>query len=264
MALLAMSGCTPHAQPPATASGKGTPAAPPRVSPSVHDVVVQKPTYLIGITYPKANDLPAPLMQAMQGYAAQARARLEAAAKNLKPGDPGVPYDLSLEFRELPGNHALFRAIAAEGSLYSGGERGEALIRRFVWDVPGQRMLTAQALVPGAGGWQAISAFASDALVTQAKARFEADKLSPAEQQKALAELRPLVEKGTQPDAANFQDFEPQLDAQGRMIGLTFVFPPYQVAGYADGTQQVDVPASILLPWVAPDLRSRLVVQDKP
>ena len=89
-------------------------------------------------------------------------------------------------------------------------------------------------------------------------------KLSPAEQQKALAELQPLVEKGTQPDAANFQDFEPLLDAQGRMIGLTFVFPPYQVAGYADGTQQVDVPASILLPWVAPDLRSRLVVQDKP
>ena len=259
--LLSLAGCKPQPATVPVTDGAAAPTAPVAAAAPLQDLVVQKPTYLIGITYPKSNDLPAPLVQAMQGYSTQARARLEAAAKNLKPGDPGAPYDLSLEFRELPGNPMSFRTIAAEGSLYSGGARGEALIRRFVWDVPGRRMLSAQALVPTSQGWQAISTFVRDALLAQARTRFDADKLAPADQQNALAQLQPLVEAGTQPDAANFADFEPQLDAQGRMVGLTFVFPPYQVAGYADGTQQVDVPASVLLPWVAPDLRSRLVVQ---
>ena len=33
---------------------------------------------------------------------------------------------------------------------------------------------------------------------------------------------------------------------------MRFVFPPYQVGPYADGTQTVDVPAAILLPHLAP------------
>ena len=31
---------------------------------------------------------------------------------------------------------------------------------------------------------------------------------------------------------------------------MGFVFPPYQVGPYSDGTQSVDVPASVLLPYV--------------
>ena len=38
----------------------------------------------------------------------------------------------------------------------------------------------------------------------------------------------------------------------GRLSGLRFVFPPYQVGPYSDGTQTVDVPASLLAPHVAP------------
>ena len=37
------------------------------------------------------------------------------------------------------------------------------------------------------------------------------------------------------------------------MTAVRFVFPPYQVGPYADGTQTVDVPASVLLPHVAPE-----------
>ena len=34
---------------------------------------------------------------------------------------------------------------------------------------------------------------------------------------------------------------------------LRFVFPPYQVGPYADGTQTVDVPAEVLRPHIAPE-----------
>ena len=45
------------------------------------------------------------------------------------------------------------------------------------------------------------------------------------------------------------------MDAGGRIAALRFVFPPYQVGPYSDGTQTVDVPASVLLPHVAAGYR---------
>ena len=39
------------------------------------------------------------------------------------------------------------------------------------------------------------------------------------------------------------------------LAGLRFVFPPYQVGPYSDGTQTVEVPAAVLLPHVAPTYR---------
>ena len=45
------------------------------------------------------------------------------------------------------------------------------------------------------------------------------------------------------------------LGPDGRIAALRFVFPPYQVGPYADGTQTVDVPANVLLPRVAPAYR---------
>jgi len=34
------------------------------------------------------------------------------------------------------------------------------------------------------------------------------------------------------------------------------VFAPYQVGPYSDGTQTVEVPADVLLPFVAPEYRT--------
>ena len=64
-----------------------------------------------------------------------------------------------------------------------------------------------------------------------------------------------MIDQGTTPDAANFAQFEPVMDAGGRIAALRFVFPPYQVGPYSDGTQTVDVPASVLLPHVAAGYR---------
>ena len=220
------------------------------------DIIEQKPTYLIGITFPKDVAIPAPLKAEIKAFADASRDRLITAAKDIKPGAPGSPYDLSLEFRELPGQSTSVRTFSADGSMYTGGEHGNALIRRFVWDIAGNRLISASDLVTSPEGWAKLSEFVRDALLNQAEARFEEDKLSDAEKAALLAQLKPLVEEGAGADAGNYQDFEPILDERGKMIGVTFIFPPYQVAGYADGVQRVDVPVSVFGPYLSNEVRA--------
>ena len=64
-----------------------------------------------------------------------------------------------------------------------------------------------------------------------------------------------MIATGTEPKAAAFAQFEPLMGPGGRLAGLRFVFPPYQVGPYSDGTQTVEVPAAVLLPHVAPAYR---------
>ena len=49
--------------------------------------------------------------------------------------------------------------------------------------------------------------------------------------------------------------FEPMAAPDGKLAGLRFVFAPYQVGPYSDGTQTVEVPADVLLPHIAPEFR---------
>ena len=56
---------------------------------------------------------------------------------------------------------------------------------------------------------------------------------------------------------ADGNDFVPILPELVRRDwpALRFVFPPYQVGPYSDGTQTVEVPSSVLLPLLAPPER---------
>jgi hypothetical protein len=65
-----------------------------------------------------------------------------------------------------------------------------------------------------------------------------------------------MIEQGTEPKAGNFANFEPILGQDGKITALRFVFPPYQVGPYSDGTQTVEVPAAVLLPHIAPAYRA--------
>ena len=144
-------------------------------------------------------------------------------------------------------------AIAADGSRYTGGAHGEPLVARFVW-LPGQnKLLTAKELVPRVEGWVAIGAYVREQLHTSVSVRADADEMPPEERLEFVRNADKMIDEGTEPDADNFAAFQPIVDAQGRITALRFVFPPYQVGPYADGTQTVDVPAAILLPHLAPE-----------
>lgn len=233
-----------------------TPPAAATAPVSLQDQVEHTSTYLLGITYPKGVTLPQGLVQEMKAYADASRKRLVDAAAPHKAGDAGVPYDMSLEFRQiLPQAHGLI-AIAADGSLYSGGKRGDPLIRRFLWDVQGGTLVRAQNLLTHEAGWVAISNSVRETLIGQIRSRLEDDKQAAEDIETSVAQMRPIVESGTQPAAAEFAEFEPMIDGNGKLIGLTFVFPPYQVAGYSDGVQRADVPVSVFRQYLDPRWRS--------
>src|SRR5688500_2130902 len=117
-------------------------------------------------------------------------------------------------------------------------------------------MLTATELIPDPQGWHAVSEFVREQLHTALSQRIDADEVPPADRADMLKNAGEMIEAGTEPKALSFAQFEPMVAADGRLSGLRFVFPPYQVGPYSDGTQTVEVPAAILLPQVAPAYRS--------
>ena len=242
----------PVASPPAGSSAPQATAAPV----VLQDQVEHTPTWLLGITYPKGVELPQGLAQDMKVYADASRKRLVDAAAPRKAGDPGVPYDMSLEFRRIAPQARGLIAIAADGSLYTGGAQGDPLIRRFLWDLRTGSPIRSSDLLSGEAGWVAVSNSVRESLLAQIRTRMDDDKATPQDIDKAIARMKPVVEAGTAPAASEFSEFEPMVDTQGKLIGLTFVFPPYQVAGYADGIQRADVPVSVFQQYLDPKYRA--------
>jgi hypothetical protein len=219
------------------------------------DVVETTPQYVIGITYPKEAAPYPGLVSALMAYAANSRKDLTGAVEALGNDTPTAPYELSLSYTTLVDSPNLV-AIAADGSLYTGGAHGSPLIARFVWLPKQNAMLTSDKLVPDPKGWQAISDFVREQLHTALSQRIDADDVPAEERADMLKNAGEMIDDGTDPKAASFSEFEPRVGADGRIAALRFVFPPYQVGPYADGTQTVDVPAEVLLPHVAPAYRA--------
>jgi len=255
--LLAMAACRREAGPP------GTPAVTPAattapataaVRPALQDVIEQDPRYVVGISYPAvANQYPG-LAAELRRYAEAARSELMQAVHGLGTDKPSAPYELSLAFTELSATPKLV-TIAADGSTYTGGAHGNPLVARFNWLPGDQRLLTAQALFPDAKAWPALSAFVREQLHAALSQRADADEMPPAEREAFVRNAGRMIDEGTEPEASNFAQFEPVLGPDARIQALRFVFPPYQVGPYADGTQTVDVPASELAPLLAPAYR---------
>ena len=238
------------------ASDAGTPPAP--VAPAaivLEDVVETRPDYIVGISFPQSASRHPGLAQALKAYADAARADLMAAVAGLKGQKPTAPYDLSLQFSGLVDTPRVV-AVAADGSTYTGGAHGIPLVERFVW-LPGQQsLLKAEQLVADAAGWQVVSDASREQLMTALSHRLDADEVEGVERAAQLKTGSGMIDAGTAPDPRNFARFEPVMNAEGQIRAIRFVFPPYQVAPYVEGTRTVDIPARTLLPHVAPAYRN--------
>ena len=264
-AALAMAGCGQDdgAGPPATGAaevpvGAQAPAEPvasdTAVAPTLEDVMERDPRYLVGISYPEAARAYPGLAVELDAYARAARADLDEAVASLGEGRPRAPYDLALDFAMLVETPRVV-AVAADGSSYTGGAHGNPLVARFVWLPERDRMLTAQDLMAGPDGWRALSGYVREQLNAELYERMDAWDLEPDERQQVLRTSGRMIEEGSTPDPDNFAHFEPQMDASERISALRFVFPPYQVGPYSDGTHYVVVPADVLLPHVSEQYR---------
>lgn len=252
--LVAVAGCRREASAPQPQAQQPAQPMPTAVAP-LADVSESTPAYIVGISYPPAANRYPPLAAALSKYAEAARGELQQAVSGLDGKAPPAPYDLSLAFSMLAETPRVV-AVAADGSSYTGGAHGNPLIARFTWLPEQQRLLTAGELVPDAAAWRDISDYAREQLHTALSQRLDGDEgVDAADRADMLRNAGRMIEEGTEARAENFAQFEPVLAADGRIAALRFVFPPYQVGPYSDGTQTVEVPAAVLLPKVAPAYR---------
>lgn len=235
-----------------------TPTAPLPASTQLKDVVETNERYIVGISYPPAASKYPGLAAELKKYADAAHAELMQSVSGLGNDKPASPYDLSLSFNQLLDTPQLV-AIAADGSTYTGGAHGTPLIARFVWLPQQNALLQAQQLVPQAQGWKAISEYVREQLHGALSQRIDADEMPVGERAEMIKSAGKMIDEGSEANARNFAQFEPVVGTGGKLKALRFVFPPYQVGPYADGTQTVDVPAEILLPHVAPAYRNLFV-----
>ena len=222
------------------------------------DVVEATPNYVIGISYPKSAVKYPQLAAELKRYAESARADLLQAAQSRDASDKTGLYDLSLSFTEVLESPDLV-AYAADGSSFTGGAHGAPLLARFVWMPQQGKRLTSADLVPTERGWQAIASYVREELHTALSQRVDADELPPGDRAEVVKSAGRMIDEGTGSDPDNFAQFEPVVNASGKVTALRFVFAPYQVGPYSDGTQTVEVPASVLLPHIAPEYRNLFV-----
>lgn len=260
--VLALSACQRDTPPP-QAAADGTQPTVDTVQPleetpvELRDVVEMDSRFIVGISYPpEANKYPG-LAAELHRYAQAAREELMEAVGGATL-QPGTMYDLSLSFTTLVDTPDML-AIAADGSSYTGGAHDNPLIERFVWLVREQKLLTADELVPGDGDWQVISGYVREQLHAALSQRIDADELAPDERSRLIRSAGRMIDEGSGPDVANYQQFEPVPGPGGKLSGLRFVFPPYQVGPYSDGVQTVEVPAALLVPHVAEAYRGLFV-----
>ena len=247
----------PAAAPRAPASAT-TPAPASAAAGGLHDVIERDPRYIVGITYPPIASRYPNLALALQRYANAARADLQQAVDGLGKQKPASPYDLSLSFNQIVSTPELL-VISAEGSSYTGGAHDNPLVARFVWLPQQDQPLTNVALIPDPAAWRDIARQVREQLHTALSQRVDADALPPDERAEVVRNASRMIDDGTGPEPEKFAQFEPVLGAGGRIAALRFVFPPYQVGPYADGTQTVELPADVLLPKVAPAYRHLFV-----
>lgn len=261
MACVAVSACQREQQhTPAAAPAPATPASPPVAAPAestaaLQDVLETSDRMVVGITYPQDLQRYPGLARVLTDYAQARREELKREVDALGNDRPNVPYDLTLSFQKLAESPELV-AVAADGDLYAGGAHGQPLVVRYVWLARDNRLLTAQDLIPTAAGWSAVSNYARQQLKIAAQERVDEDKaLTPEERANLLSDSAKSIDEGTAGKPENFEQFEPLLDANQKVRALRFVFPPYQIGPYAHGVQNVDVPAAVLRPLVAPAYR---------
>lgn len=257
--VLALAGCKRDEAAPAASTaqapaepGQAPAAAEPTGPVQLKDVIETNERYVVGISYPPTINKYPGLAKVLGDYSDAARAELMEAVEALGNDKPSAPYELSLSFEQVAETPQLV-VVAADGSRYTGGAHGQPLIARFVWLPQQNRLLTAAQLVPQPQDWTPVSDYVRLQLRTTSEARAAADDLDPADRIDLMKTSTRMIDEGTEANAENFSEFVPLLNADGKITALRFVFPPYQVGPYADGTQTVDVPAEVLRPHIAPE-----------
>lgn len=170
----------------------------------------------------------------------------------------GRPLSLDLGYKVTATTPA-FISVIAQGDEDTGGAHPLPIETTFVLDRAAGRIITLDDLFaqPDAAR-KALAHFAHDTLLKRflANAPTSGDG-SPEAIRQWRTNMTQMLDDGTRPTAINYSLFVVRAGATADAAspGITLVFPPYQVAPYVDGTQHVDVPASVFADFLKPGYR---------
>jgi uncharacterized protein YecT (DUF1311 family) len=178
--------------------------------------------YDIAIEYPATGN--AAVDREIAGWAKQeADDFVKLAAADHQPGETAYGLDVSFEVARNDG--AVFAVIFSE-ETDTGGAHPNHDFATFNFEVPSGWRLYLPEIFDGHKGLARISALAIADLARQSRTSHSDGDTSWSD--------------GAGPDWDNFRDFILQKDK------LEIHFPPYQVASYADGEQETDIPLAAL------------------
>ncbi|MEO8959078.1 MAG: DUF4163 domain-containing protein [Rudaea sp.] len=230
---------------------------------SEHDISIDAGNgtgYTFRIKYPQLSTRMATLTAALHTFANNAKQAIVSAGTDTRSKDEPT-YTLDLEF-DVARNTSDFVSVLATGSEFTGGAHGLPIQASFNWHRSDAKLVALSDLFVDADA--ALRAL-SDESRRQLEGRFETrmrdDSSAMTATQKAseIASMKSWIESGTAPKATNFEVFLVDgLDTQA--IGLTLIFPPYQVASYADGAQQIEVPAKVFYSLLKPEYRDAFAI----
>lgn len=174
------------------------------------------------------------------------RAFIDAAEQFKKDGDvenvtlseqpwmEGRRYEYAVSYAEFASPHF----VSYRYDIYedTGGAHPNGFYRTFVFDKEGREVPLQALFAPGADYLTKIAREARAQVEEEVEVRLGSDAI-PA-----------LFAEGLAPEANNFSNFVVDQDT------LRFFLPPYQVAPYAAGPFQVDIPFSLFEGMLAPDV----------
>ncbi len=142
-------------------------------------------------------------------------------------------------------------SVSLDGYTYTGGAHALPLFVVHHLDRTHDRLLEPAALMGDPAGWRALSESIRAELYRRAE---ESIAEVPADQQDEVRRnSREWIDEGTMPGPEHLGLFVPLDDVDGRATKLSFIFPPYQVGSYADGSHAIEIEVTRIQPWLSPE-----------
>lgn len=252
--LLLLAGCGRSSSP---GQGGTSPAAAASTS-GPNGVHVRTKAYAIDITYPPLSPQADGLTRLLHQRAAAVRGDFMKAVADAgrAPVEDGHTRRLILEF-EVASRTPGFLSVREKGLMDTGGAHPTPLIDTYVFDLrAGKRVMLDDLFTDPSGMRATLAAYARKALYAQLLDKVPGgDKTSPKVRAQWQANMRGMIDPGTEPTAKHFRRFLIGGGGLDRPLHLTLVFPPYQVAPYVYGVQTVDVPLKVFAGGLKPAYR---------
>lgn len=201
--------------------------------------------YSYKIHYPAIIRSDSLLRQATRAFAAEHKQRFLALfQRDTMPRRASYPWDFRLDFRVQDSTES-FVSILGSGYAFSGGAHGNHFYRTLTLDRRSHRLLQLSDIITDSTALEPVSKYVRPKLIEQLLKQSDTAQGDPRAIANYKKRIRQWVREGTVPNLKNYRHFWLSKPVNGHPTGFTFLFPPYQVAPYSAGEQQVFVPATV-------------------